>query len=210
MRITTYPLGELQANTYLLTADSSCVIIDPADDAAFLLEEVSRRNLTIEAMIATHGHFDHVMAVGEIQLATGAPFYIREEDMFLVKRVGETARHFLGYEPVVIPPAKTSFLAEGDSGIGGFPFTVIRTPGHTPGGVCLYLMDEECLFSGDTLFKNAVGRTDLSYSNKAELRDSITSLLRLPEETIIYPGHGEPTTILAEKNGRNPVQERGE
>ena len=85
MKITTYPLGQLQANCYLLVHDKDCILIDPADDASFLLEEISRQNLNLVAMLATHGHFDHVMAVGEIQLSLKVPFYIHGKDLFLIK-----------------------------------------------------------------------------------------------------------------------------
>lgn len=110
MKISIFSLGQLQTNCYLLEQNGECIIIDPADDAGFLLEELSRRNLKLMALLATHGHFDHIMAVGEIQLSFAVPFYISEKDLFLVKRVKETARHFLGYEPFVVPPKQINSL----------------------------------------------------------------------------------------------------
>ena len=166
MNIKRYPLGQLQANCYLLTQDKDCILIDPADDASFLLEEISRQNLNLVAMLATHGHFDHVMAVGEIQLSLKVPFYIHEKDLFLIKRLKETAKHFLGYEPVVIPPKNIKYVNSGMLHVQRYTFNVIETPGHTPGGCCFYFPEEQAIFTGDTIFKEARGRTDLSYSSK--------------------------------------------
>ncbi len=196
MNIKRYPLGQLQANCYLLTQDKDCILIDPADDASFLLEEISRQNLNLVAMLATHGHFDHVMAVGEIQLSLKVPFYIHEKDLFLIKRLKETAKHFLGYEPVVIPPKNIKYVNSGMLHVQRYTFNVIETPGHTPGGCCFYFPEEQAIFTGDTIFKEARGRTDLSYSSKKDLSDSINQLIEsLPRETIIYPGHGSETTV---------------
>jgi len=203
MNIKRYPLGELQANCYLLIQDKDCILIDPADDANFLLEEISRQNLNLVAMFATHGHFDHVMAVGEIQLSLKVPLYIHEKDLFLIKRLKETAKHFLGYEPHIISPSIIKYLSKGKFKISRPEddrplvenFQILSSPGHTPGGCSFYFPEEQALFTGDTIFKETVGRTDLSYSSKEDLQQSLQKLLALPEETIIYPGHGEETTI---------------
>lgn len=201
MQILTFSLGELQTNTYLLTQDDKCLIIDPADEASFILEEIQRRNLHLVGMIATHGHFDHILAAGEIQTGIGdLPLYINDKDTFLVKRVRVTAKHFLGHNQIMLPVRKTEHIQNGKMTIGPFIFEVIESPGHTPGGCCFYFSSEQAVFTGDTLFKGAVGRTDLSYSNKKDLRDSIYRLIKaLPEETVIYPGHGETSTIMDEK-----------
>ncbi len=196
MKIITYPLGELQANCYFLIQDKDCVIIDPGDSADFILEEVSRNNLKVKAIIATHGHFDHVMAVGELQASFDAPFYISSKDQFLLDRVAETAKHFLGHTPIVIPIKASKDITAGKFQISNFKFQIFHTPGHTPGSVCLYNKDEGVLFTGDTLFKDGIGRYDFSYSNKKELLTSINQLIEvLPEETLVYPGHGDPTTL---------------
>jgi glyoxylase-like metal-dependent hydrolase (beta-lactamase superfamily II) len=185
--------------------DKQCLLIDPADSADFILEEISRRNLNVVGLVATHGHFDHVMAVGEIQMSLKGRreseelhLHINKKDEFLIKRLGETARYFLGYEPTVIPITSMKDLPEGEVTIGDFSFQVIYTPGHTPGSVCLYF-PHGVVFTGDTLFQNAIGRYDFKYSDKHELKKSLDKLLELPEETIVYPGHGAETTIGAEK-----------
>ncbi|MGB4966481.1 MAG: MBL fold metallo-hydrolase, partial [Microgenomates group bacterium] len=133
MRIDSYPLGQLQANCYFLTQGSDCIIIDPADSADFILEKIQRERLNLVALLATHGHFDHIMAVGEIQLSYDVPLYIHDDDLFLVKRLNETAKHFLGFDPAVTAPKETISFKAGSLEIGDFAFNVIHTPGHTPG-----------------------------------------------------------------------------
>lgn len=195
MKIVSFPLGQLQANCYFLVDGSDCIIIDPADSADFILEEISRRNLTLLGMFATHGHFDHIMAAGEIQASLGTPFYIFKEDEFLAKRLEETARHFLGHEPAVLKPKKFSYLKEGAFHVSGFTFHVFHIPGHTPGSAAYYFKEEDALFTGDTLFKAAIGRYDFSYSDRKLLKESLDRLFELPPATIVYPGHEEITTM---------------
>ncbi len=199
MEIVRFILGDLQTNCYLLIKEKHGILIDPADDAPFLLEEIQRRNIRLECMLATHGHFDHVMAVGEIQLGLRTTFYMGKKDEFLVKRLGETAKHFLAYEPVIVSPKKINFFYKKNFDMENFSFQVIETPGHTPGGCSFYFPSEQIIFTGDTLFKGAVGRTDLSYSSANDLQKSLDMILTYPEETIAYPGHGDPTTIMDEK-----------
>ncbi len=196
MNIRTYPLGSMQTNCYLLSHEDVALLIDPGDSADFLLEQVSRSSLTLIGLLATHGHFDHVMAVGEIQASfPDLPLYINPQDHFLLDRIQETARHFLDYEPAVLPIQKQIPLEKGKLTIGPFSFTIIETPGHTPGSCSIYLEAQSAVFSGDTLFMGSVGRTDFSYSSPLELQKSLKKYHTLPESTTIYPGHGESTTI---------------
>ena len=200
MNILRFPLGQLQANCYIVIHDTNCIIIDPADEASFILEEIQRRNLTLVGMIATHGHFDHVMAAGEIQLSyPSLPLYIHQKDIFLIDRLGETAKHFLGHDPVVLKPQKMQNLKSGKLAIDDFTFTVLETPGHTPGSCCLYFQKEKVVFTGDTVFKDNIGRYDFSYSDKSELQKSVAKIFKLPDETTIYSGHGEETLVDDEK-----------
>ncbi|MCX6730822.1 MAG: MBL fold metallo-hydrolase [Candidatus Roizmanbacteria bacterium] len=199
MKINTYALGELQANCYLLEHEGEALIIDPADDASFLLEEVLRRNLKLVALLGTHGHFDHVMAVGEIQMSFNVPFYIHKKDQFLIDRLESTAEHFLGHKQIIIPPKFIEFAGSGDLQLSTFKCNILHTPGHTPGGLSFYFPEEKEVFTGDTLFAGAIGRTDLSYSSKKDLWNSLKLLLALPEETTINAGHGESSYIGQEK-----------
>lgn len=195
MRIVKYSLGQLQANCYFLIEDQNCLIVDPADDASFILEELQRQQLNLVGMLATHGHFDHVGAVGEIQLSLKAPLYIFKEDQFLLDRLNETAEHFLGFDPHFIKPITVKYLTDTKNKIKNLEFRIIKTPGHTPGGCCLYVEKENALFTGDTLFKEGIGRTDLSYSSKDDLNKSLKKIFKLPRETLIYPGHDEDSII---------------
>lgn len=199
MRIHTYPLGELQANCYLIENEGKGILIDPADDGSFLLEELQRKNIELEALLLTHGHFDHCMAAGEIQMSLNIPLYLHKKDQFLIDRLESTAEHFLGYKPIVLPPKKIEYISSGDLKIINFKFQILSSPGHTPGGVSYYFPEEKVIFTGDTLFAGAIGRTDLSYSSKKDLWSSLKTILALPEETIVYAGHGESTYIGQEK-----------
>jgi glyoxylase-like metal-dependent hydrolase (beta-lactamase superfamily II) len=198
MNVLTYQVGSMQANCYFLVdSDKNTLIIDPGDSADFLLEEVSRLHLHVEAIVATHGHFDHIMAAGEMQMALQVPFYIHKDDVFLLSRVEETARHFLGFEPFVIKPQHVVPVVVGDWPVGSFDLEVVHVPGHTPGSVCLYSRDVGCVFVGDLVFQGgSIGRYDFSYSDKTQLIQSIDRLNKqLPGETIVYSGHGESSIL---------------
>ncbi len=199
MNILSFPLGQLQANCYFAIEGSACVIIDPADDASFILEEVQRRKLHPVALFATHGHFDHVMAAGEIQLSFDIPLYIGDRDMFLIKRLDETAERFLGYKPTIVAPKYIIFLKQRKLEIKGLKFEIVYTPGHTPGSVCFYFKNKGVLFTGDTVFKEGIGRYDHSYSSRKDVRNSLKKIVKLPKETIMYPGHGEKTSVENER-----------
>ena len=143
MKVLTFPLGQLQANCYFLIQDDQCLIIDPADEASFILEELQRRKLNLVGMLATHGHFDHIMATGEIQKSVNIPLFIFKEDLFIIDRLEETAEYFLGYKPVVIKPTSINHLIEVNLKIGAFRIKIIQTPGHTPGSCCFFFNKEK-------------------------------------------------------------------
>lgn len=197
MQVIRMPLGQLQTNCFLLIENSECLIIDPADEAAFILEEIQRRKLKLVSLLATHGHFDHVLAVGEVQRSIPVPLYLFEEDQFLIKRLNETAKYFLGFDPYALKPEKYVYLQEKKMKIGEFNFEIIRTPGHTPGSCCFYFEKENVVFTGDTLFRGGIGRYDFSYSDKKTLLKSIKKILSLPSETKVLSGHGEQTSVSA-------------
>lgn len=196
MEILRFPLGQMQANCYFLINGKECLLIDPADSADFILEEIQRRNLHLVGMMATHGHFDHVMAAGEIQMSfENMPLYIHHDDLFLLKRLKETAKYFLGFDPQIMPIKNTSSLKKGQFSLGDFNCEILSTPGHTPGSCCFYFREEATVFTGDTIFKDGIGRYDFSYSHKRRLFHSIESILTLPDFTTMYSGHGDDTLI---------------
>ena len=194
MKILKFALGQLQANCYFLIKENDYLIIDPADDAPFILEELQRRRLILKGMLATHGHFDHIMAAGEIQLSFDVPLFINDKDRFLVSRLKQTAEHFLKSNQTLIVP-ETLKHEVNSSLLSDFQLKIMETPGHTPGGRSFYIPSEKIIFTGDTLFKGAIGRFDHSYCDKNDLRNSLIKMSELPGKVKVYPGHEEETTI---------------
>lgn len=209
MKIETFVLGQLQTNCYLIYDEKSKqgVIIDPADSAEFIAEKIQLLKISPKAIIATHGHFDHVLAAGELQLILNIPFYIHENDLFLLKKMNQSASYWLNQNIKKTLPLKIKFIKENDKiFFGNHYLKVLETPGHTPGSICLLinsltreLVNSLMLFSGDTLFKDGFGRYDFSYSSKEKIILSLIKLLKLPKATIVYPGHGERTSINNEE-----------
>ena len=197
-------VGQLQTNCYIVADQKKmeAIIIDPGDDAEYIENTLRDLNVLPKQIIATHGHFDHILAAWELQLAYKIPFLIHEKDTFLVERMHETAKHFLHIDVSSLPPKVDTYLTSSQKvTTGEFVMTIIETPGHTPGSVCLYLQKENVLFTGDTIFANSgVGRTDFSYSSITDLKKSIKAILNFPETTRLYSGHGELTSIQAEKS----------
>lgn len=201
MKIKKLIVGQLQTNCYLVWDEKSrqTVIIDPGDDADFIANKIRDHHLQPMAIAVTHGHFDHVLAVPELKLAFNLPFLLHQKDLFLLKRSAETAHYFTGAKGD--PPLRPDrFVKEGDQiKFGKEKLTVAETPGHSPGGVVFYSRGEGVLFSGDTLFCQAVGRTDFSYGSGQDLKNSIEKLFNFPGKTAVYPGHGVKTKIGKEK-----------
>ena len=186
LNIHTLPLGDYQTNTYIVHKDDTCVIIDPGYEPERILAEVRRLNLTVAAILLTHGHFDHVGGVRFIANATACPVYLCEEELSLPPYMTAGSLFF------------TDGCEEGDTiSIAGMDFSVLHTPGHTPGSMC-YLIDN-ALFSGDTLFQGSCGRTDFPGSSSAQMRKSLDRLATLPDGLSVYPGHGPSTTLEDEK-----------
>lgn len=195
----TLPVGSLQTNCYIVIDNHSqtALIIDPGDDAEYIKQIIIDHHLKPIDIIATHGHFDHILAAWALQQDFKIPFKINTKDLFLVKRMQETAKYFLNYDILDLPP-EIDHQSHLDKTVklGDNYLEVILTPGHTPGGVALYNKHDACVFVGDTIFAGGgVGRTDFSYSNQDDLRFSIKKILSLPSQTVIYAGHGETTTI---------------
>lgn len=200
--IETLTVGQLQTNCYIIAEQSSktAIIVDPGDDADYIERIVADKHLTPLTIIATHGHFDHILAVTELTLAYNIPFLIHEKDTFLVRNMQRSARHFLGITVDPAPRIDRRITANDVLKIHETNIKIIETPGHTPGSICLFIQDKKLLFCGDLLFSGGgVGRTDFSYSNSNDLSDSLKKILTLPKETKVYPGHGNPTTISNER-----------
>ena len=192
MIIYRFCLGNLGTNCYLVLDEKKRegVVIDPADEGDFLSAKILRLKMIPLFIIATHGHFDHILGAEEIRLNFHLPFLLNLKDEFLVRSVKERAE-FWGEGKRLLFPKKWRGIGEGDKiEFGRDVLEVWETPGHTPGSISLYNKKAKVLFSGDLLFKEGVGRTDFSYSSFAELRRSLERVLLLPKDTLVYPGHG--------------------
>ena len=195
MIINTFTAGPIDANNYLLTDNDEAVLIDCSEAKHEVLSALKGKKLKF--ILLTHGHFDHVLGVNEMREKTGAKVLINKEDVVRMNESADIMRTF-GVQGVETPKAD-DFLNDGDTlKFGNTEIKVIATPGHTQGCVC-YLIDGK-LFSGDTLFKESVGRCDLPGGNFQKLSDSVKNrLFTLDDNTIVYPGHGPETTIGHEK-----------
>jgi len=193
-------VGPFASNCYIVgsEANKEGMIIDPGDEAKQILKRVKDLELDIKFIVLTHGHIDHTGALKEVREATGAEVVIHGDDAKFLKNQ-LVAIAFGVFYPM--PPPPDRLLKGGDSiDIGDLHFEVLHTPGHTPGGICL--LGEGVVFSGDTLFNYGVGRTDLPGGSSSQLMNSIqTKLMVLPDNTVVYAGHGPDTTIGAERKG---------
>lgn len=199
LEVLTLPVGQMQANCYLVVdkKTSSCLIIDPGEDAEYIENIISDKNIKPSKIVCTHGHFDHVGAVLTLKLAYQIPFMISKKDEFLLKKARNSASHFVGIDTGPAPKVD-EYLEEKKPLPFGKSFKILETPGHTPGSICLYCKEENILLTGDLVFAGGgVGRTDFSYSNSSELQNSLRKVFQLPDETIIFPGHGESAMLSA-------------
>ncbi|ADU66611.1 beta-lactamase domain protein [Desulfurispirillum indicum S5] len=201
-----FAVGPLEANCAVLFESPSgdAVVIDPGGDANTITRFLDEHHLTPRYFLHTHGHFDHVGALSALKKKyPDATYLIHQQDETLAMHADKTAQLY-GLQALPATAADAYLSAETSLQLGASQITVIETPGHTPGGVCFYLNEENLLFSGDTLFQGSIGRTDLPGGNYDQLIHSIrTKLFGLPDEVVVIPGHGPRTSIGAEKK-HNP------
>lgn len=185
--------GVLQQNAYLYGDESGLFLIDPGSHAQEWMDYLKENNLTLNGILLTHGHFDHIGAVDVLRDALGVPLYMHQADAIMLSdadwRAGKPQENYR--------PAE-GYLSDGEH-IG--PFTVMHTPGHSLGSVC-YLAEDR-IFTGDTLFLGTIGRTDFPGGDFGTMKESLARLYTLPESLEVYPGHGEASTIGREKR-QNP------
>lgn len=188
MELTELTLGLYQTNCYIVHAPGSktCCIIDPGYEATTILHKVEALGLEVEAILLTHGHFDHVGAVAEIAAETDCHVYLSAAELSLPPMITGGKLYYTHTYP-----------AEGSVATAGLTFRVIPTPGHTPGSVCLVCGD--VMFSGDTLFCGSCGRTDLPGGNHRQILSSLATLAALPGNYRVYPGHGSSTELAWER-----------
>lgn len=196
------PVGPLQTNAYIVyNREGSCLIIDPGEEKKKIQRFIQGKKLKPKAILLTHAHFDHIGAVDAIREEYHIPVYVHQsEKKWLTNPLLNGSSFFEGIEPVVIKPADKLFTGSGELSIGGFTFYLFETPGHSPGSVSFYFQENGFILAGDTLFEGSIGRTDLKGGQESQLLKSIQqTLLTLPEETYVLPGHDRITTIGQEK-----------
>ena len=195
-------LGELKTNCYLVWDEKSkeLAVIDAADDGVAISDEIQRLGLNLKYILATHGHFDHNLGVLDLKLIYKAPFACSQKDWFLLQRQQESATHFLKME-IKVPNLKKidiDLSKEEEIKLGEETINIIKTPGHTPGG--LSFLGRDYLFDGDLIFAQGLrGQTNYGYSSTKDIFESINIILDLPDSTEIFPGHGEATTVAEAK-----------
>ena len=198
-------VGPLQTNCYIVGDEISRegIVIDPGGDADMILETVRRLNLKIKLVVNTHGHFDHVLANKEVVEATGAPLAIHPDDAAMLTNPLRSFSFLAGsFRPG--PPATVSLTEGSTVDIGSLKLQVLHTPGHSPGSISLWCAEENVVFDGDVLFYTGIGRTDFPGGSMRVLMQSIRDkLFTLPDDTVVYSGHGPQTTIGFERK-HNP------
>lgn len=199
------PVGPLQCNCSIIGDEASqeAMVIDPGDDISEIQAIIQKHNLRVKQIVITHAHIDHVGGAMRLREATGAPILLNQNDYALLKMLDLQAA-WLGMRP----PGKVEIdrgLSEDDKvEAGAIAASVLHTPGHTEGSICLYFPAEQKLIAGDTLFAGSIGRTDLPGGSFDAIINSLhEKVLALPDDTVVVPGHGPLTTIGEEREG-NP------
>jgi len=197
-KIHTLVVGRLQTNSYVITSKREAIIVDPGDEPQRIIDFIKDINARPTRIVATHTHFDHVLGVDGVREATKTPFLIHQDDLSMLQSMQARVRQIMGFE-VPPPPQVDGYLKDGDSfKIGEETIRILHTPGHSPGSISL--AGEGYVLTGDALFNQSIGRTDLPGGDLNTLIRSIREkLFKLDDDTTVYPGHGPETTIGDEK-----------
>lgn len=180
-------LGDLDTNCYLVFDEKvrEALIIDPADSGETINQTILDLQLKPQAIVLTHGHFDHVLGLLEVKLAWNIPIYMHSADLFLLKDTPKSAQYWLKRKVDPVPPADFFLDKQTNFQFSTINFQLMHTPGHTPGSICLY--NHDVIFTGDTLFKNAIGRTDFQYSDPQTMQKSLQKIFQLPKKLNCLP-----------------------
>ncbi|MCX7913722.1 MAG: MBL fold metallo-hydrolase [Thermodesulfovibrionales bacterium] len=198
MWIKCLPVGPLEGNCFIVADEvtKECMVVDPGDEPDRIIDAIRGNNLKVAYIVCTHGHFDHVGSVGDIKQETDAKIILHQDEIEIYNAAKDMAS-FWGFDIDPLPDPDI-FVKEGDViQLGSITFEVLHTPGHSPGGICLYT--EGLVITGDTLFAGSVGRTDFYGGDISKLRESFRRLMTLPDNTKVLTGHGPATTIEKEK-----------
>ena len=193
MQISTVCPYSFGANTYLLVSGSSAFVVDPSVSVSRIMSAISETGAHLDGIILTHGHFDHTIALDTLRAATGAPAYIHEHDAVMLTD-GKKNAHLDFYGTECVHSPAQHLLSDGDKiHIGDEILTVMHTPGHSGGSICL--ISDDFIVTGDTLFADSIGRCDLWSGDHTQIVDSLKKLRSLPRTLTVYPGHGAPSTL---------------
>ena len=201
MDVRMFTVGPVAENTYIVRRDGSdrALIVDPGDEAETLLRAIDGLGVTLDGILLTHTHFDHVGAVAPVAKATGAEVWVPEIEAFVLADINRFVP-WPGIGPFESYEAEHTLKGGERLQLAGFEIDVLHTPGHSPGHVTFSLPDETAIFSGDVLFQQSIGRTDLPGGDHATLLESIRMLVEtLPAETAVHPGHMGLTSLGAER-----------
>ncbi|VGO15274.1 Hydroxyacylglutathione hydrolase GloC [Pontiella desulfatans] len=200
MHIEAIPTGAFQEICYIVHNDAKqAIVLDPGDDAEVIEQRLGKLGLTVAAYVCTHAHADHINALAALHANLPAPVAMHSNDWAWAF---DSANQIAPYYPVPARPRiDTPMPLESakDWEFSGIRFQCIETPGHTPGGCCILFPEPGILIAGDTLFKGSCGRTDLPGGNPRQLKESLNKLKQLPDDVLVFPGHGEDTTIGTER-----------
>lgn len=196
MKIETIPNGMLDTNSYLIISGTECAIIDAGVPSEVMKNLLSKKEFSVKYIILTHGHYDHIYYADETRKITGAKLAIHNDDKEFLQNTFYNASSF--FEPRTISTPEIVLEDDQLLPLGDSTIKIIHTPGHTPGGICI--LADQNLFTGDTLFRGSIGRTDLPGGDYQEIIESIhEKLFTLNDSIIVYPGHGNSSTIGHEK-----------
>ncbi|QNI34490.1 MBL fold metallo-hydrolase [Alloacidobacterium dinghuense] len=205
MILETFPVGMLQCNCTILGDETTgeAMVIDPGDNIPQIVARLEKHRLKLKQIVVTHAHIDHVGGALKLKQQTGAPIFLNQNDLPLLEMM-EMQAGWLGTATPEVAPPDASADDHLVVGLERYPATVLHTPGHTPGSICLHFAPLNLLVAGDTLFAGSIGRTDLPGGDYGKILRSIRDrLLPLPDETQVIPGHG-PATTIGEERDSNP------
>lgn len=198
MIIENFIVGPLETNCFIIAEENTreALVVDPGDESGRILDIIKEKEYKVNYIVCTHAHFDHVGAIPAIKNETGAKVVLHKNELEVYKQSGQFASLW-GYEIETLP-SPDLLVSEGDIlTIGDLAFKVLHTPGHSPGGICLF--GEGIIITGDTLFAGSVGRTDFEGGDIEKLKMSFKRLMALPGDLKVLPGHGPQSTINSER-----------
>jgi hydroxyacylglutathione hydrolase len=202
MILETVTVGVLDTNCYIIGCERTrkAIVVDPGDEPAEILGVLRRLELSPERLIATHAHFDHILAVRQLQASTGAPFHLHPADRPLLRAMRQTALAWIGRDPGNPPELDVELIPGETIRVGDIALEVRAGPGHSPGGTVLVDHQGRRAFTGDAVFAGSIGRSDLPGGNMEVLLESIRrEILSLPDDYALLPGHGPSSTVLEER-----------